>query len=68
MSDLPLLDSKMGRARLTMDLIPNKKSRNTTFQKRKNGLKKKMYEFSTLCGVAVYQEDELLARKKGLCL
>ncbi|KAJ4975574.1 hypothetical protein NE237_000680 [Protea cynaroides] len=41
----------MGRAKVKLELIAKEKSRNTTFQKRKKGLKKKTYEFSTLCGV-----------------
>ncbi|KAF8377181.1 hypothetical protein HHK36_030554 [Tetracentron sinense] len=41
----------MGRAKLNLELISKEKSRNTTFQKRKKGLKKKSYEFSTLCDV-----------------
>ncbi|KAG6659855.1 hypothetical protein CIPAW_03G065100 [Carya illinoinensis] len=40
----------MGRGKLTMELIKREKSRITTFQKRKKGLMKKAYEFSTLCG------------------
>ncbi|KAJ4970126.1 hypothetical protein NE237_003225 [Protea cynaroides] len=41
----------MGRAKVKLERIAKEKSRNTTFQKRKKGLKKKAYEFSTLCGV-----------------
>ncbi|XP_042493275.1 agamous-like MADS-box protein AGL82 [Macadamia integrifolia] len=41
----------MGRAKVKLELIAKERSRNTTFQKRKKGLKKKTYEFSTLCGV-----------------
>ncbi|GFP97800.1 agamous-like mads-box protein agl92 [Phtheirospermum japonicum] len=41
----------MGRAKLNMELIPKKKSRHTTFKKRKEGLIKKMHEFTTLCDV-----------------
>ncbi|XP_050281270.1 agamous-like MADS-box protein MADS2 [Quercus robur] len=41
----------MGRGKLTMKLMESEKSRNVTFQKRKKGLMKKAYEFSTLCGV-----------------
>ncbi|XP_043694614.1 MADS-box transcription factor PHERES 1-like [Telopea speciosissima] len=41
----------MGRAKVKLELIATERSRNTTFQKRKKGLKKKTYEFSTLCGV-----------------
>uniref|UniRef100_A0A7N2MJ98 MADS-box domain-containing protein n=1 Tax=Quercus lobata TaxID=97700 RepID=A0A7N2MJ98_QUELO len=41
----------MGRGKLPMELIKSEKSRNMTFQKRKKGLMKKAYEFSTLCGV-----------------
>ncbi|OVA06104.1 Transcription factor [Macleaya cordata] len=41
----------MGRAKLNMELIAKEKSRYQTYIKRKKGLKKKIYEFSTLCGV-----------------
>ncbi|KAL0007880.1 hypothetical protein SO802_009382 [Lithocarpus litseifolius] len=41
----------MSRGKLTMKLMESEKSRNVTFQKRKKGLMKKAYEFSTLCGV-----------------
>ena len=43
----------MGRGRIPMELIQKEKARKTTFLKRKNGLMKKVYEFSTLCGVDV---------------
>ncbi|CAJ1938613.1 unnamed protein product [Sphenostylis stenocarpa] len=43
----------MGRGRIPMDLIEKEKARKTTFQKRKTGLIKKVYEFSTLCSVDV---------------
>ncbi|CAK8533205.1 unnamed protein product [Lathyrus sativus] len=43
----------MGRGRITMELIQNEKARKTTFQKRKNGLMKKVNEFSILCDVDV---------------
>ncbi|GMH22972.1 hypothetical protein Nepgr_024815 [Nepenthes gracilis] len=43
----------MGRAKLTMEFITKEKARNTTFQKRKKGLKKKAYELSTLCDVPI---------------
>ncbi|KAK2968628.1 hypothetical protein RJ640_030708 [Escallonia rubra] len=43
----------MGRAKLSMELIKNEKSRSATFQKRMIGLKKKCHELSTLCGVNV---------------
>ncbi|WVY89832.1 hypothetical protein V8G54_035346 [Vigna mungo] len=43
----------MGRGRIPMDLIEKEKARKTTFHKRKNGLIKKVYEFSTLCSVDV---------------
>ncbi|MED6211913.1 hypothetical protein PIB30_078113, partial [Stylosanthes scabra] len=43
----------MGRARIPMELIQKEKARKTTFLKRKNGLMKKVSEFSTLCGVDV---------------
>ncbi|XP_049389281.1 agamous-like MADS-box protein AGL19 [Solanum stenotomum] len=41
----------MGRAKLKMELITKEKSRNATFKKRKEGLLKKLYEFTTLCNV-----------------
>ncbi|KAK7283484.1 hypothetical protein RIF29_13033 [Crotalaria pallida] len=43
----------MGRGRGRMEPIKKEKSRMTTFQKRKNGLMKKAYELSTLCGIDV---------------
>jgi hypothetical protein len=46
-----LLFQKMGRGKLSMELIEKEKTRSITFQKRKKGLLKKAYEFSTLCGV-----------------
>ncbi|PIN18595.1 MADS box transcription factor [Handroanthus impetiginosus] len=42
----------MGRAKLNMELIPKEKSRNITFKKRKEGLIRKMHEFTTLCDVS----------------
>ncbi|XP_038877825.1 agamous-like MADS-box protein MADS1 [Benincasa hispida] len=41
----------MGRGTLSLKLIPNLKSRRTTFVKRKKSLMKKAYELSTLCDV-----------------
>ncbi|XP_059311231.1 agamous-like MADS-box protein AGL19 [Lycium ferocissimum] len=41
----------MGRAKLKMELISKEKARNATFKKRKEGLLKKLYEFTTLCNV-----------------
>ncbi|XP_004145650.1 agamous-like MADS-box protein AGL82 [Cucumis sativus] len=41
----------MGRGILSLKLIPNPKSRRTTFLKRKKSLIKKAYELSTLCDV-----------------
>ncbi|VFQ71859.1 unnamed protein product [Cuscuta campestris] len=41
----------MGRAKLNLRLIPNAKQRNLTFKKRKEGILKKMKEFTTLCDV-----------------
>ncbi|KAL7119646.1 hypothetical protein ACP275_02G075300 [Erythranthe tilingii] len=41
----------MGRAKLNMELINKEKSRNITFKKRKEGLVRKMHEFTTLCDV-----------------
>ncbi|OIW14764.1 hypothetical protein TanjilG_05385 [Lupinus angustifolius] len=41
----------MGRGR--MELIKKEKNRMITFQKRKEGLMKKAYELSTLCGIDV---------------
>ncbi|KAK7270598.1 hypothetical protein RJT34_25888 [Clitoria ternatea] len=43
----------MGRGRIPMELIQKEKARKTTYMKRKSGLMKKVYEFSTLCGVDV---------------
>ncbi|CAA2998542.1 agamous-like MADS-box AGL80 [Olea europaea subsp. europaea] len=42
----------MGRAKLNMELISKEKSRNITFKKRKEGLMRKMHEFTTLCDVS----------------
>lgn len=42
----------MGRAKLNMELISKEKSRNITFKKRKEGLVRKMHEFTTLCDVS----------------
>ncbi|KAL6546057.1 hypothetical protein OROGR_009931 [Orobanche gracilis] len=41
----------MGRAKLSMKLIQKEKTRITTFKKRKQGLIRKMHEFTTLCDV-----------------
>ncbi|KAI3955278.1 hypothetical protein MKW98_020911 [Papaver atlanticum] len=41
----------MGRAKLKLELIAKEKSRNSTYSKRKIGLRKKLHEFKTLCGV-----------------
>ncbi|XP_073119672.1 protein TRANSPARENT TESTA 16-like [Henckelia pumila] len=41
----------MGRAKLNMELISKEKSRNITFKKRKEGLIRKIREFTTLCAV-----------------
>ncbi|XP_042051279.1 agamous-like MADS-box protein AGL82 [Salvia splendens] len=41
----------MGRAKLKMELIEKEKSRNVTFKKRKEGLIRKLSEFTTLCDV-----------------
>ncbi|KAI3884236.1 hypothetical protein MKX03_032363 [Papaver bracteatum] len=41
----------MGRAKLKLELIAKEKSRNSTNSKRKIGLRKKLHEFKTLCGV-----------------
>ncbi|KAK2439400.1 hypothetical protein P8452_34885 [Trifolium repens] len=43
----------MGRGKISMELIQNEKSRKLTFQKRKNGLLKKVNELSILCDVDV---------------
>ncbi|KAK3153159.1 hypothetical protein QOZ80_2BG0168620 [Eleusine coracana subsp. coracana] len=43
----------MPRRKVTMGLIPNRRVRANTFGKRKQGLKKKASELSTLCGVRV---------------
>ncbi|KAI5661642.1 hypothetical protein M9H77_20965 [Catharanthus roseus] len=42
----------MGRGKLNMELIRKEKSRNTTFKKRKEGLLRKIHEFTTLCDVS----------------
>lgn len=42
---------EMGRAKLEMKLIMKEKSRNTTYKKRKEGLVRKLHEFTTLCDV-----------------
>ncbi|XP_073307180.1 agamous-like MADS-box protein AGL11 [Primulina huaijiensis] len=41
----------MGRAKLNMELIIKEKSRSITFKKRKEGLIRKIKEFTTLCAV-----------------
>ncbi|KAI3942220.1 hypothetical protein MKW92_015906 [Papaver armeniacum] len=41
----------MGRAKLYSELITKEKSRNSTYFKRKQGLRKNLHEFKTLCGV-----------------
>ncbi|KAF3775123.1 MADS-box transcription factor PHERES 2 [Nymphaea thermarum] len=41
----------MGRAKLPIKLITGERSRNATFTKRRRGLTKKIFEFSTLCDV-----------------
>lgn len=41
----------MGRAKLKMQLIEKKKSRVLTFKKRSEGLKKKLHQLTTLCGI-----------------
>ncbi|KAF5196078.1 Mads box protein [Thalictrum thalictroides] len=41
----------MGRAKLNMQLIRDPRVRNSTYVKRNKGLKKKVHELSTLCGV-----------------
>lgn len=43
----------MGRAKIPINLIECQKSRNATFIKRIKGLKKKAFEFATLCDVDV---------------
>ncbi|CAL4956939.1 unnamed protein product [Urochloa decumbens] len=43
----------MGRRKVSMGLIPNRRVRVGTFGKRKEGLKKKAEELSVLCGVDV---------------
>jgi hypothetical protein len=43
----------MGRRKVSMGLIPNRRVRAGTFGKRKEGLKKKADELSVLCGVDV---------------
>ncbi|KAL0454471.1 UNVERIFIED_CONTAM: Agamous-like MADS-box protein [Sesamum latifolium] len=41
----------MGKAKLKMELISNERSRTLTFKKRKEGLIRKLREFTTLCDV-----------------
>ena len=41
----------MGMKKVKLSLIANEISRETSFMKRKNGIMKKLYELSTLCGV-----------------
>ncbi|XP_039811739.1 developmental protein SEPALLATA 3-like [Panicum virgatum] len=43
----------MGRPKVSLGLIPNRRQRAGTFGKRKEGLKKKAGELSVLCGVDV---------------
>ncbi|PUZ56659.1 hypothetical protein GQ55_5G344600 [Panicum hallii var. hallii] len=43
----------MGRRKVSMGLIPNRRVRAGTFGKRKEGLKKKAGELSVLCGIDV---------------
>ncbi|KAK1566446.1 hypothetical protein Q3G72_000051 [Acer saccharum] len=43
----------MGRGKLEMKRIENKRSRQVTFSKRKNGILKKAYELSVLCDAEV---------------
>ncbi|KAL2526185.1 MADS-box transcription factor family protein [Abeliophyllum distichum] len=43
----------MGRAKLSMALRSDKRTRRVTFEKRRKGLEKKAYELSTLCGVKI---------------
>lgn len=43
----------MGRRKIELKLISNRKRRIVTYQKRKKGLEKKAYELSTLCDVKV---------------
>nr|CAB44452.2 putative MADS domain transcription factor GGM6 [Gnetum gnemon] len=43
----------MGRGKLAMKYIEQKNSRQVTFSKRKNGLKKKVTELSILCGAEI---------------
>lgn len=50
-NSLILLEQKMGRGKLNMELISNERSRMITYQKRKKGLTKKAREFHILCDV-----------------
>lgn len=43
----------MGRRKVSMGIIPNRRLRISTFGKRKEGLKKKANELAVLCGVEV---------------
>jgi hypothetical protein len=51
--DSMFCSQKMSRGKISMELIQNEKSRKLTFQKRKNGLLKKVNELSILCDVDV---------------
>jgi hypothetical protein len=46
-----LSTKKMGRGKFSMKLISDEKTRMITYHKRKKGLRKKVYELSTLCDV-----------------
>nr|GEV29901.1 transcription factor, MADS-box [Tanacetum cinerariifolium] len=72
-------ESRMGRAKLRMELIKKGKTRITTYHKRKLGILKKASEFSILCDVDTIMiitppnssepeiEDDLMkARKKNI--
>lgn len=48
-----ILNLKMGRAKLPLKLIQDKKQRSITFRKRFESVKKKAFELSILCDVPV---------------
>ncbi|KAG2535508.1 hypothetical protein PVAP13_9NG119400 [Panicum virgatum] len=58
----------MGRRKVSMGLIPNRRARADTFGKRKKGLEKKAEELSVLCGVdvALVSREGVLARYRAL--
>ncbi|KAI9222507.1 hypothetical protein BC828DRAFT_338643, partial [Blastocladiella britannica] len=43
----------MGRRKIKIERIPDNRTRNVTYQKRKLGVMKKAYELAVLCGAEV---------------